>query len=166
LKKDSLVTFTIKGGKRKKGLTEQEVREKKKDIEERLNKEMRDNVYGWKAEVRNISFTLEGKEGEYYVYSGTMDVAFIKTDPEGPDLIIQARGVGGWLGVLAALALVIALIFFVDQVILLVREVKPLVPNLPGDSSSANAFWFILLIVGILIAAGVFLSGLGRIMRN
>jgi hypothetical protein len=144
----------------------QEVEQKKKNVEEQLNKEMRNNVYGWRAEVRNISFTIEGKEGDYYVYSGTMDVAFIKTDPEGPDLLIQSSGVSGWFGVLAALALVIALIFFVDKVILLVREVKPLVPgqDVPGQSSSANMFWFVLLLIGILIAAGVFLGGLGRVI--
>jgi hypothetical protein len=166
LKENSLVTFAIKDGKRKNALTEKEVQEKKKEIEERLNKEMQDNVYGWRAEVRNIRFALDGKEGEYYLYSGTMDVAFVKTDPTGPVLIIQTRGVSGWIGIFAALALIIGLIFFVDRVILLVREVKPLVPNLPGDSTSASAFWIILLAVGLLIAAGVFLSGLGRIMRN
>jgi hypothetical protein len=161
LKEDSLVKFVIKGGKRKTALSEKEVQEKKKDIEKQFAKEMQGNVYGWRAEIRNISFALDGKEGEYYVYSGTMDVAFIKTDPKGPDLLIQSTGVSGWLGILAALALVIALTFFVGQVTLLVREVKPLVPSQP---SSANTFWSILLILGLLIAAGIFLGGLGRIM--
>jgi hypothetical protein len=165
LKENSLVTFAIKDGKRKKALTEKEVQEKKKKIEERINKEMRDNVYGWRAEVRNIRFVLDGKEGENYVYSGTMDIAFIKTDPGGPDLIIQSRGVNGWFGMIAAIALVISLIFFVDRAILLVKEVKPLLPNLPGEESG-NVFWFILLAIGLLIAVGVFLSGLGRIMGN
>lgn len=137
LKEDSLVKFVIKDGKRLKELTEKEIQEKKKDIETRFNKEMQENVDGWRAEIRDISFTLEGKEGPYYLYSGTMDVAFIKTYPEAPDLLLQSGGVSGWFSAIIALAIVITLIFFAKEVRLIIEEVVPLLPHPPTPEPPA-----------------------------
>jgi hypothetical protein len=131
LKEDSLVKFVIKDGKRPRELTEKEIQEKKKDIEEDFNKRMQENVDGWKAEIRDISFTLEGKEGSYYLYSGTIDVAFIKTYPEAPDLLLQSGGISGWFGAIIALATVIALIFFAKEIRLIIKEIIPLIPHPP-----------------------------------
>jgi len=160
LKESSLVAFLISEGRRTSELTKKEVQEKVRDVERLLNEEIVKIFQGWRAEVRSLNFVLDRKDGEYFVYVGTIEIAFIKTDPKARDLSVQTKDSSDSATVRVIIQRIISSLFFTNTVNVVTTTPRPLL------KPSMEINWTILLIIGILIAAGVFLSGLGRIMGN